>query len=151
METSIKGKSSFRLTPKLSEVIVSIISLMFAVLFLYAASSKLLDYENSELQLAKSPIVTEFSEILVWLLPLIEIATSLLLIIPSTVKYGLYLSLGLMCLFTAYIFFILNYSEIIPCSCGGILEMLSWSEHFVFNIVFVGLAITAIIIRANRD
>jgi hypothetical protein len=35
--------------------------------------------------------------------------------------------------FTTYIILILNFSSFIPCSCGGILEKLGWTEHLIFN------------------
>ncbi|MCC9073533.1 hypothetical protein LNQ49_18305 [Flavobacterium sp. F-65] len=34
----------------------------------------------------------------------------------------------------------LNYSSYLPCSCGGILEKMSWLEHLIFNFIFVLLA-----------
>jgi len=29
----------------------------------------------------------------------------------------------------------------IPCSCGGIIAKLSWGQHLVFNLIFLGLAL----------
>ncbi len=48
--------------------------------------------------------------------------------------------------FTAYIFIILNYSSYVPCSSGGILQDLGWTEHLVFNLFFVFLALIALIL-----
>jgi hypothetical protein len=43
-------------------------------------------------------------------------------------------------MFTTYIFLILNFSDYIPCSCGGVLEKMGWTEHIVFNLIFIVIA-----------
>ncbi len=71
---------------------------------------------------------------------------------PSIPKYkiiGFYAALGLMIAFTGYIIAITQFSQYIPCSCGGILEKLGWTEHLIFNIVFDLLAIVAILLSAK--
>jgi hypothetical protein len=50
-------------------------------------------------------------------------------------------------MFTAYIITILNFSEYIPCSCGGILQNMTWKTHLVFNIGLVLLSIAGILIE----
>ena len=47
--------------------------------------------------------------------------------------------------FTVYIYLILNYSDFVPCSCGGILEKLGWTEHLIFNGICVIMGVVAII------
>ena len=68
----------------------------------------------------------------------------MLLCINATRLTGLYLSFFLMIAFTVYIFLILNYSDFVPCSCGGIIEKLGWTEHMIFNICFALCALAAI-------
>lgn len=131
------------------KILVDIISYAFFILFLYAATSKLFDYEESKLQMSKSPIITDFAFILVWLLPAIEIIIAIMLVITRTMMLALYASLGLISLFTAYIVAILYFTDNIPCSCGGVLEKMSWDQHLIFNIVFMGLAITAILLQTK--
>ncbi len=63
--------------------------------------------------------------------------------------FALYSALALMSLFTAYIIAILNFSDTIPCSCGGVLEKMSWNEHLVFNIIFMLMAIIAIVLQTK--
>src|SRR5690606_36105991 len=50
----------------------------------------------------------------------------------------------LMLFFSTYIYIILNYSPYVPCSCGGVLEKMGWSEHLIFNITFCALALIAL-------
>lgn len=89
-------------------------------------------------------MLSPFAELLAIVVPVLEIILSLLLINPKTRTLGLYSATALMIAFTAYIFAILNLGTFVPCSCGGILEKMSWDEHLLFNIVFVVLGIIAI-------
>ncbi|KQX00762.1 MauE/DoxX family redox-associated membrane protein [Flavobacterium sp. Root420] len=125
-------------------VFVEVVALLYVLLFVYAAVSKLLDFENFQVQLGQSPLLSAFASWVSWLVPLFELTITALLIIPKCRRTGLKASLSLMTMFTAYIFIILHYSSFVPCSCGGILEKMSWNVHLIFNIVFMILAMTAI-------
>jgi hypothetical protein len=72
---------------------------------------------------------------------------SLLLVIKRTRLIGLYASFFLMSLFTAYLIIMLNVSYYIPCSCGGVLENLSWNQHVVFNVFFIAISAVGAIIQ----
>jgi len=45
---------------------------------------------------------------------------------------------------------ILSFSKELPCSCGGVLQEMSWQQHLVFNIVFTLLALLAAILERKR-
>jgi hypothetical protein len=47
-------------------------------------------------------------------------------------------------MFTTYIIIILNFTSFTPCSCGGVLEDLGWTEHLIFNIAFIVLSAVAL-------
>src|SRR5690606_11815036 len=112
--------------------------------FVYAAISKLLDFETFRVQIGQSPLLTSFAGWVAWVIPLLELVVAFILVIPKYRLPALYGCLGLMSLFTMYIIAILNFSDYVPCSCGGILEKLGWREHLIFNIVLVVLAIVGI-------
>lgn len=154
METTMgKQKSRFQFSDQTKQFLVDVICYLFVLLFLYAATSKLLDYDKFELQISKSPIITEFANILVWLVPGSEIVISIMLLIERTRMLGLFAAFTLMLLFTFYIYAILNFSDSIPCSCGGVLEKMTWNQHLIFNMVFVLLALTGILLltKINED
>lgn len=130
--------------------LLDILVFIFVLLFVYAASSKLLDYELFQAQIGKSPLITKYSVILSWLVPILETLISLLLLIPKTQLVGLYAFFSLMLIFTLYILFILNFSPYVPCSCGGILSNMGWTEHLIFNIVFCVLPLVGIVLH-NRQ
>ena len=132
------------------QIVVEVIIFLYLSLFLYAAGTKLLDYERSVAQIAQSPLLTNYASWIAWLVPVLEIAISILLIVSRTRRSGLYAAFGLMVLFTFYIIAILSFSEELPCACGGVLSMLHWKGHLVLNIVFVVLAIIAIVLM-NKE
>lgn len=125
---------------------INIISFLFIVLFVYAAISKLIDFEIFKVQLAQSPLLSAYAELIAWLVPGMEIVIAGLLVFERFRLQAFYASFILMVMFTAYIYIILNFSDFIPCSCGGVLEKLSWTQHLIFNIVFILLAGVAVLV-----
>jgi uncharacterized membrane protein YphA (DoxX/SURF4 family) len=132
-------------------VIIEIISFLFVLLFLYAAINKILDYQKFTVQVGQSPLLTGFGGTIPWLVITVEVLISLLLVMPRSRLFGFFAAFSLMTMFTAYIFIILNFSSSIPCSCGGILEKLGWTEHLIFNSVFILLALAGIILQAKES
>jgi hypothetical protein len=128
------------------KTIVEILASLLILLFVYAALSKLFDFENFRVQLGKSPFITGFSGVVSWALPIVELAIALLLTFSRSRLLGMFAALFLMTLFSAYIFTMLHYSYYIPCSCGGVLSKLTWGQHLVFNIFFVAVSIAGIFI-----
>ena len=129
---------------KRRSLIVEIIAILFVILFLYTGISKVIDYTVFRVQIATSPLLAPVSHWIALLLPLTEFTIAALLFIPHWRLKGLYASLGLMVLFTGYIITILTSNENLPCSCGGVLELLSWKSHIVFNAIFIVLALAGI-------
>jgi hypothetical protein len=125
--------------------------ILFILLFVYAALSKVLDYETFSLQLAQSPLLSAYAEIIALSVPGLEVIIAFFLLLPRFRILGLYAAFTLMVMFTAYIYIILNFSDFVPCSCGGVLEDLSWTQHLVFNLAFIGLAGVAIFFSAQGN
>lgn len=128
-----------------SALLPQIVSYLFVVLFTYAAVSKLLDFENFQVQLGQSPLLSAFAGWVAIGVPLAELIIGALLCLPAMRHWGLVLAYVLMVAFTAYIYIILNFSTFVPCSCGGILEKLGWKQHMVFNVIFIVLAMAAVL------
>ncbi|MDX1349943.1 MAG: hypothetical protein R3279_06845, partial [Putridiphycobacter sp.] len=128
----------------LKKILLEVLVLLFILLFVYASISKLLEFNDFQTQLGQSPLLGAFAIPISYAVIGIELVTSLLLAFEKTRKWGLYLFFLLMVMFTTYIIIILNYTSFTPCSCGGVLESLGWTEHLIFNIVCILLAIGAI-------
>lgn len=129
---------------------ISLICYLYVLLFVYASVSKLLDFEKFQVQIGQSPLLSVFASWISWAVLITEMAASILLLIPRFRRVGLYMSLILMSMFTAYIFIILHYSSFVPCSCGGILEQMSWNVHLIFNIIFLLLSVLAIVLNESK-
>jgi uncharacterized membrane protein YphA (DoxX/SURF4 family) len=126
------------------------VSILCSILFIYAATSKLWDFQNFKTQLGQSPILTAYTEWVVWLVPLTEYILAFLILADRFRLIALYGTLGLMTMFTTYIVLILNFSDYIPCSCGGILEAMGWTEHIIFNAFFIVLVTLAILLSTTK-
>jgi uncharacterized membrane protein YphA (DoxX/SURF4 family) len=101
--------------------IIEIIIVLNIILFLYTGITKIQDYTLVKEQLAESPVMAPFSKLIAILLPIVELIVVVLLAIPRWRLKGLYATLGLMILFTAYIIVLIATSDNLPCSCGGII------------------------------
>lgn len=132
------------------KISLEIISSLLVLLFVYAAVSKLNDYETFKVQLSKSPFITDYAVILAWALPIGEILVGLALVFRRIRLLGFYASLFLMTMFTAYIYIMLHYSYYIPCSCGGILSEMDWNTHLWFNAGFVLLSVAGILLQTKE-
>lgn len=152
MEGPVIHKSNFisriiSLVQPSKSTLVEIIGFLFIILFLYTGISKLMEYSVFKEQIADSPILKPFAPLIAWGLPLTEFLVSILLIVPRWRLKGLYASLILMIAFTLYIGAIMTFNKELPCSCGGIISLLSWKEHLVFNSVFILLAFAGVMLE----
>ncbi|MDV3846066.1 hypothetical protein CMT92_00150 [Elizabethkingia anophelis] len=140
MEKASLNTNSYR------EKFVICSSYLIIFLFLYASINKISDIGKFQYELGKSPLVPfGYNKLISYITILLEISICILLSYKRFRKTGLLLSFSLLLFFTVYIFYLLNYSYFIPCSCGGILNDLSWEWHIVFNASFTGLALLSYI------
>src|ERR1700754_5029383 len=95
-------------------LITEIICSLLIILFIYSSLSKLSAYDRFAVQLSKSPFITSYYQLIVWIMPAVEIVIACLLALKRTRLAGLYASFFLMSLFTAYLVIMLNFSYYIP-------------------------------------
>jgi len=127
-----------------NKTMAEVIAGLFILLFLYTALSKLGEFAVFRHFLRGSPLIGRNAGMMAVLIPAGEILVALLLFLPATRRQGMLASLGLMLVFTAYLAYMLLFVPRLPCSCGGIISRLSWQQHFVFNVVLIGLALLGI-------
>jgi len=122
------------------------------MLFLYASISKFLDFQRFTGEMNNQPLPKSWTPFLVWTVPSLEIAISVALIFERTRMVGFITSLALMTLFTVYAAAILlHFFAYVPCSCGGVIRKLTWPQHLVFNLFFVGLSVMGIILQRRSS
>ena len=129
--------------------IIEIIVALFILLFAYAAFSKLLDYQKFTVQIGQSPMLTSFAGFWAWSIPSIELLICVFLLMPRTKMIAMYAAFSLMTMFTVYIVLASQFSDYVPCSCGGVLQNLTWTEHLIFNMIFVALGFLAIFLHTK--
>ncbi|RTE54137.1 hypothetical protein EHW67_09450 [Arenibacter aquaticus] len=129
------------------ETIVAVISLLFIVLFAYAGLTKLLEGHMFYDNIRNSPVLggRAMASFASWAIPLSELAVALLLIWKKTRLMGLYGAGILMLLFTGYTLAIVFFAPYLPCSCGGVISLLSWEQHSILNLLLLLLALHGII------
>lgn len=131
---------------KFRNAFIEIVALLYVCLMLYTGISKLMAHEMTREQMAVMPLIGPVSGIVTWLLPLSEIVLAIALFIPATRMKGLYIGTGLMLIFTIYVAYIMQFHSHLPCTCGGLLQELTWSQHLIFNGAFVLLGALAILL-----
>jgi hypothetical protein len=125
--------------------IYPVIEFLLILLWIYAALSKLLSFDEFKGQMYNQTFPRGMSVLLIRFLPPVELTAAVLLILSRTRMAGLVLSLVLMGSFTGYISLVLlNFWARVPCSCGGILQHMGWGTHLWFNLFFIALIIIAI-------
>ena len=122
--------------------ILRLICLSLVFLFFYTATAKLSNLAVFESELENQAVPGWSVPVLLWLIPVSELATVLMLSWPRFKRYGLWLSVLLLSVFTLYISLaVLNVFERVPCSCGGVLKNMGMQSHLVFNLFFLLLSI----------
>jgi uncharacterized membrane protein YphA (DoxX/SURF4 family) len=131
--------------------LVEIIALFFVILFLYTGIAKLMDFDVFKEQLAESPVLEPVAPVVASGLPITEFIVSILLFFPRYRLKGLYASFVLMVVFTGYVIAVLTTSTELPCSCGGIIEQLSWQAHLIFNSALIILSLIGIRMKRRLE
>jgi len=134
-----------------SKIFTEVISFFLTLLFVYAATAKLMGYTVFKDQLSLVPLTAPYKNILAWLLPVVELGIAGALTVDNTRFYGLYASLILLIIFTAYITGMLLLATSLPCSCGGVISELSWKEHLLFNLFFIAISIAGIVLKRKEN
>jgi len=119
--------------------------LLITLLFVYAAVSKLIDFERFKAEMHNQVFTKTMTNLLIWTLPLMELLTSLFLAFEKTRLFGMMVAAVLMACFTMYTgAVILHFFPRVPCSCGGIFNTMGWTAHFIINLCCLGLLIVVL-------
>lgn len=132
---------------KSRQMLLHSIHFLLICLWVYAALSKLLDFNDFRVQMARQTLPHPLKNLLAYALPPIELIVAGLLCFRRTAYAGYWASLLLMTLFTGYVGLVLTGAfGRIPCSCGGVISTMGWKLHFLFNLFFLTLTCLSILI-----
>ena len=128
----------------------NVFAILIAIMFFYAASSKLLNYRMTKNEMLKQVFPRLIAMQLAWMVPFTELIVTYLLVIHTTQLAGFYAAAVLMASFSLYI--AISATGIfgdLPCSCAGILKKMSYNWHLVFNLFFLLIALTGIAVKCH--
>ncbi len=129
---------------------IRIIGLLYIVLFVYTATSKLIHLGQFQLQLERFPFISSYATWIAIGVPLVELVVAGLFLFDKYILTALYASMSLMIVFTTYIIMVLSFSDSIPCSCGGVVSSMGWKTHIIFNSTFIILALIGIFLISKK-
>jgi hypothetical protein len=135
---------------KNNNTISTLITIALLLLWIPVSLDKLLNFVTFKVGILRQPFSDDLGKLLIYSLPVLEIAVVLLLIIQAWRTLGLWLSTLLMATFTGYVgLALLGAWEKLPCGCGSVISYLSWKQHFWFNLFFLMLSIIGILLQRN--
>lgn len=119
--------------------VLQISTCFLLLLYTYTGFHKL--YEQPLFRRTLSKVLSGYNgaATLAWVIPTLELVVVLLLFFESSRKAGLYASLLLLLVFTLYLLYMVLFVADLPCSCGGVLNKMSWKQHIWFNLFFIAL------------
>ena len=133
-------------------VLLEIIIALLVLLFLYAGVTKAMDYNFFATQLLRSPWINGYAGYIAWVVPAFEILIAIMLLLGGNFrKFALFAYAGSLIVFSIYITAVLLSGEKVPCSCGGLIQNLSWPKHILLNLSFAVLAVIAILLQRNKS
>lgn len=117
---------------------IKILTLFLLALWIPVSIDKFINFETFKNGLIRQPFNDTLAYLLAYTLPFFEVSIVVLLLFSHWRKYGIMLSLVLMVLFTGYIGMALaGIWEEMACGCGSVISILTWKQHFFFNLFFL--------------
>lgn len=133
----------------ITEIVINISRILLIALWGYTASMKLGNMERNLDSMHKQFFPAYIGDILAYLIPIVALITVVFLL--YRIKVGLWLSIGLLASFIAFI--ITAFADIFPgqtCACAGIFPTLGYVFHLGFNIIMLGIAVTSLILYKKQ-
>ncbi|OOQ60299.1 MauE/DoxX family redox-associated membrane protein [Mucilaginibacter pedocola] len=118
---------------------------LLIVLLMYTGVSKLADLSQFQRSIHLQHFPLWLEQVLVFMLPASEVIVSLMMVFERSRYLALWLSLLMLCLFTVYVLAVmLHVLSRTPCPCGGAIATLTWPQHLLFNLLFIGINLVAV-------
>lgn len=128
-----------------TRILFYVVVLLLLILWVPVVIDKLTDFELFKKGILNQPFSNQLGYVLIYALPVLEIATVICLVYPKFHKAGLIISTVLMAAFTGYVgIALLGAWEKLPCGCGSVISGMSWQQHFFFNLFFLFLSISGL-------
>jgi hypothetical protein len=133
-----------------NEWFVTSIGTAFILLFVYTGMTKLFEHPYFRTTFLALHFSTAWSGFLSYFFPTLELFIAACLIVGLGVsnqritRVGLLGSAALMAVFTFYLIYMVVFIAHLPCSCGGVIQRMSWKQHIVFNLLLLFFSISGL-------
>ena len=150
--TGIPNQYHWRFNGSIRNFFRVTMALYIILLFGYTGFSKLMDTHTLFTTLRNAPLFLskQIAEVFSWFIPITEIGIAATIIFEDFRKIGLLSSIILLALFTAYTLWIVFVNPHQPCTCGGIISLLSWKQHLLLNSISLVLASGGLYLENNH-
>lgn len=129
------------------ETIIEISVAVLFLLYLFAAILKGVTFQQYTYDMRTQPLPGWLIWLATYGLPPFHLALAILLIPVKTRLAALYTSTALMMIYTLYISgMYFEWIDDRPCSCTGITRNMSWGQHLWFNIGFLTVSASALML-----
>lgn len=135
---------------KKSDTFPEITSFLLILLFSYTALDKSLRPDIFQISLGQSPVLAPHRQFIGWIIPGVEYLATALLIFSRKRKLAFLFSLLLLTAFTFYIIYILVFAKSVPCACGGVISLMTWTQHLIFNLFFIALTLISLYLTTRH-
>lgn len=128
-------------------ILVYVIVVLFILLWAYAALPKFFNMKRFGEILETQAIPKWLAVVLKWTLPVAELGTVYLLLVPETRLPGMYISFFMMLVFTLYVGgIIFQVYDVYPCPCGALFRRMGWKKHYRVNLILTAVALLGILL-----
>lgn len=161
---SRQGRSAIKITKimKTKKTIATFCAILLIALWIITGMDKLWDLQGFKKILDRQPLPDWAVNYLYWIVPTSEISCLLVLTAGSALTthdtykkwftWGFVFSSVLMAAFTLFIALgVWGWYDKRPCGCGSVISSLSWEEHLVFNVFFLGVALLGVWASWNKN
>ncbi|HBI90706.1 MULTISPECIES: MauE/DoxX family redox-associated membrane protein [Sphingobacterium] len=128
------------------EFVLQVLTFALLSLWIYVGSKKVFTYVEFRASMIRQPFEDQYGIMLSYILPAVELATGILFIFEATKRFGFWLTLLLMLVFSGYVLLALRDTwGSLPCDC--ILEFpISWKAHLWVNGLITITCITGLLL-----
>jgi len=136
---------------KTKTVAVNIASFLLIAMFTSFFLEQLYHFEQFQSKMQRQVFSPTLSNVLSYVIPLLLVIATTCLIIPKKRHVGLFSASVLMALFTGYVSAVLlGLFEFRPCACISIIKDISWQGQLYFNIAFLFIAFSALLLNSAK-
>lgn len=136
-----------------ARLIQRLLSYAVAALLVFTAVKKIMDYDAHLAHIADVGFLpAALAKHAAYTVIIAELAIAGLLVVPigRLQRWGWRLLIPLLVVYSYYVYHVLNIATFVPCSCKGVYETLTWSEHYWLNLGLIVLAIGVLLTDYRR-